>query len=61
MGVFGGLVNEDLIRKAYVHLRKTNNTIPSETLDYMLRASLEQLKKDEADYQDREERKWQTN
>lgn len=61
MGVFGELVNEALIRKAYVHLRETNNTIPSETLDYMLRASLEQLKKDEADYQDREERKWQTN
>ena len=34
------------IREAYCFLRKHNQTIPTETLDYMLNASLEKIIKD---------------
>ena len=36
---------EKEVREAYVFLREKNNTIPSETLDFMLDASLEKIKR----------------
>lgn len=39
------MITESTIREAYLHLRKTNSTIPDETLDFMLEASLEKLKR----------------
>lgn len=36
---------EKEVRQAYRFLREKNNTIPSETLDFMLRASLNEIKK----------------
>jgi hypothetical protein len=38
------MVTEQLIRQAYIHLRKINTSIPDETLDFMLQSSLEALK-----------------
>lgn len=35
------------IREAYVFLRKENNTIPSETLQFMLDTSLEKLNRED--------------
>jgi hypothetical protein len=35
---------EKEVREAYIFLREKNNTIPSETLDFMLDASLEKIK-----------------
>jgi hypothetical protein len=40
---------EKEIREAYLFLRAKNNTIPSETLQFILDASLEKLKKSERD------------
>lgn len=34
------------IREAYLFLREKNNTVPSETLEFMLNASLEKVDKD---------------
>ncbi len=39
-----GLVNSKLIMDAWVHLRKTNNTIPNETLDFIRDVSIEKAK-----------------
>jgi hypothetical protein len=39
------MITEQSIRQAYIHLRKTNTSIPDETLNFMLHASLEALKK----------------
>lgn len=36
-----GLINKELIMKAWTHLRKTEMTIPDETLDFMRDVSLE--------------------
>lgn len=36
---------EKEIREAYIFLREKNSTIPSETLEFMLHASLEKLEK----------------
>ena len=40
---------EKEIREAIIFLREHNNTIPSETIEYMKQASLSQLKQDTED------------
>ena len=43
-----GLINKELIMKAWTHLRKTEMTIPDETLDFMRDVSLEKCAEMEA-------------
>jgi hypothetical protein len=43
-----GLINKELIMKAWTHLRKTEMTIPNETLDFMRDVALEKCAEMEA-------------
>jgi len=43
-----GLINKELIIKAWTHLRKTEMTIPNETLDFMRDVALEKCAEMEA-------------
>ncbi len=43
------MINKESIRKAYLFLRENNHDIPSEVLDFMLKASTEKLEKLEFD------------
>ena len=55
------MITEQSIREAYVHLRTTNTSIPDETLDFMLEASLEKLKEKEIEEekpQEMDDRYW---
>jgi hypothetical protein len=40
------MITENDIRSAYIFLRKNNHSIPDETLDFMLQASLAALKQE---------------
>jgi len=44
------------IMEAIIFLREHNNTIPSETIEYMKQASLSQLKQDTEDPEDPQEK-----